>query len=165
MDAEELLTTRRSIRKYKKKEIPQQELIKIAEIARLAPSARNIQPWKLVVIKNKETLKKLAKITSPNGDFLKQATAAVVVLCEDTKYYLEDGSAVTTYLLLAAWSRGIGSCWIAGDKKPYAEEVKKMLGAPQNYKLVSIVALGYPDEKPVKQKKSLDEVLVWESFT
>jgi nitroreductase len=88
----------------------------------------------------------------------------VVVLCRESKYYLEDGSAATENILLAARAFGLGACWVAGDKKPYAETLRKMVGAPDGYKLVSLIPLGYPLEIPSPVKRPLKQVLHWETF-
>jgi nitroreductase len=88
----------------------------------------------------------------------------VVVLCRDTKYYLEDGSAATENILLAARAHGLGSCWVAGDKKPYAAEICRLVGAPSGYKLISLIPLGYPAETPRKSKRPLSDVLHWEEY-
>ncbi|MBU2251454.1 MAG: nitroreductase family protein, partial [Candidatus Omnitrophica bacterium] len=97
---------------------------------------------------------------APNGKFIKDAAAAIIVFCEDTKYYLEDGCAATENILLAAAALGLGACWVAGDKKDYSLEVCKYFGAPQNYKLVSMISLGYPQSEPAGQpKKALSEIL------
>ncbi|MEK7753299.1 MAG: nitroreductase family protein, partial [Acidobacteriota bacterium] len=66
--------------------------------------------------------------------------------------------------LLAAHAHGLGACWIAGDKKPYADAVRKLLGAPDGFNLVSLIALGYPGEQPVREKRPLDDVLHWEKY-
>ena len=100
------------------------------------------------------------------GKFIAQAPVCVVVLCRDTKYYLEDGSAATQNLMVAAYAQGLGSCWVAGDKKPYAEKIARLVGAPAEYKLVSTVALGYPVEShpPRRGKRSLEDVIHREKF-
>jgi nitroreductase len=96
---------------------------------------------------------------------LKEAGACILVFCKPTKYYLEDGSAATQNILIAATAYGLGSCWIAGDKKEYAEAIKEFLKVPGEYKLVSLVAMGYPKgEPPQKRKRPLEEVLHWERF-
>jgi nitroreductase len=87
-----------------------------------------------------------------------------VVLCRETKYYLEDGSAATQNLLVAARAHGLGACWVAGDKKPYADHIREMVGAPKGTKLVSLVPLGVPAEEPVKNKRPLADVLHWEQW-
>jgi nitroreductase len=164
MNTIEVLKTRRSIRRYINKPIPDEIIKDIIDCARLAPTANNKQPWLFVVIKDKKLKEKIAELTD-YGKFMKQADCCIAVFCEDTKYYLEDSSAATENILLSAWHYGIGSCWIAGDKKSYAEEVRKILEIPQKYKLVSLVSLGYPEKEELKKsqnikKKTLEEVML-----
>jgi len=160
MEAIECMKTRRSIRRYEDRPVPKNIIEDIVDCGRLAASAINIQPWKFVVVQDRETLKRIADATD-YGKFIAQAGACIAVLCEDVKYYLEDGSAATQNILNAAHAHGIGACWVAGDKKPYAARIVEMLGMPPTYKLVSLVSLGYPAEKPSPSKKTLSEVIVW----
>lgn len=120
MESLELLRVRRSIRTFQDRSIAQGDLEKIVDSARFAPTARNVQPWEFVVVTDKHQLAALAELAE-NGRFMVQAAACIAVFCTDTKYYLEDGSAATCSILLAATALGIGSCWIAGDKKPYCQ--------------------------------------------
>jgi nitroreductase len=141
-------------------------LEKIVEAARFSPTARNVQPWEFIVIAEVSTLKKLGELAE-NGRFLAQAKACIAVFCAETKYYLEDGCAATCNILLAAAALGIGSCWVAGDKKPYCADVAKLLNVPVAYKLVSLVALGYPKSKDsfcIAEKRNLKEIIHWEKF-
>ncbi len=166
MEPLEVLKTRRSIREYSDKEIAKELLEKIVEAARFSPTARNVQPWEFIIVTQPVSLKKLSELAE-NGRFLAQAKACIAVFCADTKYYLEDGCAATCNILLAATSLGIGSCWVAGDKKPYCAEVAKLLSVPAAYKLVSLVALGYPKSKDSfrsAEKRALKELLHWEKF-
>lgn len=166
MDPFAMLKTRRSIREYAEKPIAKELLEKIVETARFSPTARNIQPWEFIVITQASVLKKLSELAE-NGRFLAQAKACIAVFCADTKYYLEDGCAATCTILLAASAVGIGSCWVAGDKKPYCAEVANVLHVPATYKLVSLVALGYPkspDSFYLAEKRVLNEVIHWEQF-
>ena len=166
MNMLELVKSRRSIRVYQDKEVPKQALEEIVDCARFAATARNVQPWEFVAITSAEMLKKIAGVTD-HGKFLSEAKACIAVFCSDTKYYLEDGCAATENILISAAMLGIGSCWIAGDKKPYCVEVGRLLNVPQEYKLVSLVALGYPqDENSFKltDKRPLKELLHWERF-
>lgn len=107
---------------------------------------------------------KLGEIAS-TGRFIKDAAACIVIFCQDTKYYLEDGCAATENILLAAASFGLGACWVAGDKKPYVGELSRFLNAPLDLKLVSLISLGWPKQE-IKQvrARSLLEVLHWEKF-
>jgi len=166
MDAMEAIRSRRSTRIYKNKPIPKEALEQLVEAASVAPTARNVQPWEFIVITQPETLRKIADLAE-NGRFLVSAGACIAVFCSDTKYYLEDGCAATENILLAATALGIGSCWVAGDKKPYCSQINTLLNVPQTVKLVSLVALGYPQSEgsfKMADKRKLDEVIHWDKF-
>ena len=166
MDPLEILKTRRSIRQFSDEQISKGILEKIVDAARFSPTARNVQPWEFVVITQAPTLQKLSELAE-NGRFLAQAKACIAVFCGDTKYYLEDGCAATCNILLAATALGIGSCWVAGDKKPYCAEVAELLNVPAAYKLVSLVALGHPKSKDsfhIAEKRGLKELIHWEKL-
>lgn len=160
MEGIKLLKSRRSIRELKDQEVEKDKLEKIVETARYAPTANNVQPWQFVVITEDETIKRLEELTDQDKKF----PAAIAVFSEDVKHHLEDGSNATTYILLAAKELGLGTCWIGSYGKPYTSEVKEILDVPQNYKLISIVTVGYPDENPHPNKKELDEVIHWEKY-
>ena len=165
-DSLSLLKIRRSVRSFSDKGIPKKQLEEIVDAARFAPTARNVQPWEFVVVTDKNKLTELANLAE-NGRFIAQAVACIAVFSADTKYFLEDGSAATCNILLAATALGIGSCWVAGDKKPYCQEVNALLNAPLDMKLISIVALGYPQDKNifrVMAKRELKELIHWEKF-
>ncbi|MBN1793797.1 MAG: nitroreductase family protein [Candidatus Omnitrophica bacterium] len=165
MELIEAIKRRRSERSYGNQKIERGTLEELVDAARLAPTARGEEPWEFVVIQSEKTLGRLADF-APNGAFLKGAAAAIAVFCRDTTYYLEDGCAATENILLAATSRDIGSCWIAGDKKPYADKVRELLGGPSGMKLVSLIALGYRSgaEGLKKERRSLADVIHWGCF-
>lgn len=166
MDLLRAIQIRRSIRAFKDHPVPKDMLEKIVDAARFAPTARGIEPWEFIVITEPATLQKIAALAE-NGRFFVQAKAGIAVFCQDTKYYLEDGCAATENILLAATNLGIGSCWVAGDKKPYCSQVGSLLNMPQSFKLVSLIALGYPVGKNsfhVADKRTLKEVIHWEKF-
>jgi nitroreductase len=163
MDAIEVLKTRRSVRAFTTQPVPREVIEDILDCARLAASANNVQPWEFVVVTDVALRRRIAE-TTDHGKFIADTPVCVVVLCRDTKYYLEDGSAATQNVLLAARAHGLGSCWVAGDKKPYAGEICRLVSAPEGCKLVSMVALGYPAEDPKKSKRPLADVLHWERY-
>jgi len=175
MDGIKMLKTRRCVRTFVEKtsfekNIPDEIINDIIDCARLAPTANNVQPWIFVVIKNAELKNKVAQAAVTNGKFISQAGICVAIFCEDVKYYLEDGVAATENILLAATYYGLGSCWIAGDKKPYAEEIRNLLNVPQNYKLISLVAIGYTEGNVLEKaqniaKKLLKEVMFIDKFS
>ena len=163
MDAIEALRTRRSVRAYTPRPLPKKVIEDVVDCGRLAATAVNIQPWEFVVVTDPELLRSLAE-TTDNGKFIGDAPVCVAVLCRDTKYYLEDGSAATENILLAAHAHGLGACWVAGDKKPYSGEICRLVGAPPGYKLISLIPMGYPAESPEKPKRPLSDVLHWEKY-
>ena len=165
METRQVLKNRRSVRVFKPDAVASNLIEEILDCARLAPTARNEQPWEFVVLTKKDKIQELAGLTD-HGRFIKDAPCVIAVFCVDTKYYLEDGSAATQNILLAAMDLGLGSCWVAGEKKDYAQAVNAMLGAPTNYKLVSLIPIGYPVSGAPKaaNKRSLKEMLhpeVW----
>jgi len=164
MEFFEVIKNRKSIREYSDREVEKGLIEKIVDAGRLAATARNEQPWEFVVTRDKKTLKKICDMC-PNGPFIKDVSHLIAVFSRDTKYYIEDCSAATENMLLAIEALGLGGCWIAGDKKDYAEDIRKIFNAPDGYKLVSMITVGYPkkEEKP-HAKKSLKEILRWEKY-
>jgi nitroreductase len=165
MDALEALRGRRSIRSYENNPVKRELIETIVDAGRLAATGRGVEPWEFLVVTDSEMRNKLAEICD-YGKFISQAPVCIVVLCKDTKYYLEDGSAATQNMLVTAHALGLGSCWVAGDKKHYADKIIRMLGVPPGFKLICLVSIGYPstDQPPRKSKRPLEEVLHWERF-
>lgn len=163
MDALTALRARKSIRKYDSRPVSREALENMIDCARLAPSANGVQPWEFIVVTERPMLDRLAEINA-FGKFLNEATAAVVVLSRDVKYYLEDSCAAVHALMVAATAQGLGTCWIAGDKKPYADDIRRLVGAPEGLKLVATIAVGHPAEDPARDKRPLSEVLHWERY-
>jgi nitroreductase len=163
MDCIEALKTRRSVRAYTGEPVSREAMEDIIDCGRLAATAINIQPWEFVVVTEKEMLRAIAG-AADFGSFSAQAAACVVVLCKGTQYYLEDGCNASQNILVAARAHGLGACWVAGDKKPYAGKIRQMVGAPEGYRLISLLAIGHPAEEPRNDKRPLSEVLHWERF-
>ncbi|MGB9679383.1 MAG: nitroreductase family protein [Minisyncoccia bacterium] len=165
MDAIKAIKERRSIREYLQKPIPKEILEDIVDCARLAPSGNNAQPWHFIVITNKEKLKFISE-KATHGSFIKNAAACIIVYCEsDNNHHLEDGSAATQNILLAAKAYGIGSCWVAGYNRTYEKDINQHLNIPENLRMISIISLGYPLVDTIfKSKFSLNQVLHWENF-
>jgi nitroreductase len=163
MDAMECLKTRRSIRAYTGQSVPKDVIESIVDAGRLAATAMNVQPWHFVVVTDSQVKAQLAAITD-HGKFIVHAPVCIAVFSEDVKYFLEDGSAAIQNLLNAARACGLGSCWIAGDKKPYCPQIRDLLGAPEACKLIGLVTVGYAAETRQPDKKPLSEVIHWERF-
>lgn len=165
MDTIEALKTRRSIRTYVANKPVERHIIEdIVDCARLAPTAMNDQPWEFIVITDKAALASIPP-TLGHAEYIANAAFAVLVLARATNYAVEDSSAATENLLIAAQAHGLGACWVAaGVQQAYSPIVAKAFGAPEGYQLIAIVSFGYPAEAPVIEKRSLNEVLHWEKF-
>lgn len=164
LDVEDAIRKRRAIRRFKPDPIPDEILCRILEAGRLAPSSKNSQPWHFIVIRNKETLKELAKCTY-TGEFLPSAPVAIAVILENAKLESDAARAIQN-MVLVAWKYGIGTCWITN----FWDKAKAILGVPMtgNFKLVTVLPFGYipEDEKPrgKKKRKSLKEIAHEERF-
>lgn len=165
MDAIECIKTRRSIRTYDDKPITKEILEDIIDCARLAPSANNVQPWEFVVVTEREKLIKIAAAAT-YGPFIADSAACIVVCGNaSNKHLLEDGSAATQNILLAARAHGIGTCWVAGWQRDYNPEIKKLLEIPEGIDIVAIISLGYSKSTPAPHgKRELNDVFHWEKF-
>ena len=163
MDALQALTTRRSIRVYRADPVPRALIEQVLDAARHAATANNLQPWEFVVVTDRATRQRLTA-TTDYGKQIALAPVCIAVFCKDCKYYLEDGANASQNLLVAAHALGLGGCWVAGDKKPYADEVRAILGVPSSYRLVSLLTLGYAAEQPELEKRPLADMVHWERW-
>jgi len=163
LDTFTAIRTRREIREFLDKPIPEESLRKILEAGRLAPSSKNSQPWQFVVIRNKETLNKIASLT-PTGSHIAKAPLAIATLMDGAKLPEIDGTRAIQSMVLAAWDLGIGTCWVTNF---YEDAVKDILGAPQRMKLVTVMPFGYPKEPKTnrpKIRKPLEEIVSYEKL-
>jgi len=163
VDAIECLKTRRSIRAYEPTAVPRAIVEDIVDCGRLAASAINIQPWLFVAVDDEGLRRRIAEATD-YGKFIEQSPVCIVVFCRNVKYFVEDGSAATQNILNAARAHGLGSCWVAGHQKAYGGTIRTLLGVPDDYALVSIVALGHAAEDRNPDKRPLSEVLRWNRY-
>jgi len=157
MEVLEAIKTRRSIRKYKKAPVPEEELEKILDAGRWAPSANNSQPWQFIVLSDSEVRERVAKLL-PRGKFLAQAPLGIAIVADPrvSPRPVEDGSLATYSMLLAAHSLGLGGCWLAPSVNE--EKVKEMLGIPKEERLISVISIGYPDEARSVIRKELNDI-------
>lgn len=167
----EVLKSRRSIRKYKSKPIPDEVLKSIMNAARLAPSALNAQPWKFIVVRDEDLKIKLTQAC--NKKWIAEAPV-VIVACgfpdEADAYmggymnsYPVDVAIALDHMVLSATDLGLGSCWIGRFKE---EKVKDLLEIPTDVKVVALIPLGYPDEEPEHSgRKNLSEIVCYDKFS
>jgi len=161
--SEELLNfliSRRSIRKFRPDPVPDELILKILDVARYAPSARNSQPWVFIVVKDPEIKKKLANVhvwAKP----LENAPVGIVVACNtevSPESYQVDCANATMQIMLAAHALGLGTVWLQTLRN--VSEIQGIVGLPKNYVPVAMLALGYPDERPSpKKRKELKEIV------
>lgn len=156
---------RRSIRSYKDKAVSKEILEELVDCGRLAPSARNNQLWEFIIVTEKETLTKLSETIS-TGPFIGDAAACIIVCGDSSNHHLiEDGSAATENILVAAHSLGLGACWVAGVNRTYDGDVKNILEIPEGIDMVSIIPIGYPSEEATMgSKRDLKEVIHWDKY-
>jgi nitroreductase len=171
MDLMEAIKTRRSIRKFRETPVPENLLKEVLNAARLAPSADNAQPWKIIVVRDPQMKQKVTQAC--NGQkFLVQAPI-VLVLCgipeeafQTVGGYMSshviDASIALDHVTLAAHSLGLGTCWVAWFKE---EKVKDILGIPEDVRVVALTPLGYPDESPERpSRKNLEELIAYDKY-
>ena len=157
----ECIMTRTSIRKFKNQKVEDCKVEKLLRAAMAAPTAVNKQPWHFVVVNDKQMLDKLAG-QGRRGDMLRNAPLAIVVCGNMEKalpgdardYWIQDTSAATENLLLAAHALGLGAVWTG--VYPIIEragQVSQVLGMPEYIIPLDIVVIGYPDEQPTPKDK------------
>ncbi|MGC8816398.1 MAG: nitroreductase family protein [Candidatus Hadarchaeum sp.] len=172
MEAIEAIRLRRSIRSYERRPVPRDKIEKILEAARLAPSAKNVQPWYFVVVTDDEKREKIAKSGRFAG-FIKEAPV-VIVGCGDTKaspkWHVVDVSIAMQNMVIAATAEGLGTCWVGSFDELLVKDILKI---PEHYKVVALLALGYPRKKFdltakllhfTRRKKHLDQIAGFEEF-
>lgn len=165
----ELIKSRRSIRQFKPKTIPQEILTECVDAARVAPSAANLQPLEYILVTDKEQidflfpLLKWAGYINPKGNPKpgQRPTAYLIVLLNENiseKWRYHDVGAAVENFMLAALSYGIGSCWLASVDR---ESLRSYYGISEDYTIDSVVALGYPAEEPLLETSD-ETVKYWQ---
>lgn len=170
----EAIKTRRSIRAFTNKKVSEEEVQKLIDAARHAPSAGNIQPWEFVIVRDPKRKYRLAA-AALNQTFIEEAPVVIVVCANETQsgwgygargatlYCLQDTAAATQNMLLAACALGLGTCWVGAFCE---EEVRKVVNAPRGVRPVAIVPVGHPAEKPSpRPKRSITEIINYETFS
>jgi len=163
MDMMQLLRTNLAAREFSDREVPADTILDILEAGRIAHSSKNSQPWRFIVIKDKEKLARLSR-TSPTAKHLAKAPFAIALFMEGAKLPEVDGARAMEDMMLYAWSVGIASCWITNFDE---EKVKDILNAPTHWKLVTVAPFGYPAKPPKKgrkRRKPIEELAYFETY-
>ena len=192
MEIDEIIKTRRSIRRYKQDPIEEEVLISLVDCARFAPSGGNLQPLEYIIVNDETQCLNLFKYLNwaayiaPAGNPPERyrPTAYIVVLVntdiKKERYEYDIGASVEN-ILISAHAKGIGSCWIINFK---VEDVLEALQTPENIIPNSVIALGYPAEESMIEpmedsikyykddegkyhvpKRGLEQILHWNQYS
>ncbi len=156
MDVFETIEKRKSIRKYLKRPLDHETLLRLLKAIQLSPSARNRQPWQFIVVIDDDLKRKLA-YAAMNQMFIADA-GAIFVACGEKqrsgKWYLVDVAIACQQMILLATSLGLGTCWIGAFS---AEAVEKLLEIPNDLETIALIAVGYTDQSPKRRhRKSIE---------
>lgn len=158
------IATRTSIRDYEARPVEKEKIENMLRAAMAAPTAMNRQPWHFIVIDKRATLDRLAELC-PNAKMLKKAPLAIVVCGDMDKaiegdgrdFWIQDASAATENLLLAAHAMGLGAVWTgAYPSEERCKDIEGVFDLPDNIIPLNIVAIGYPAENPQPKDKFKD---------
>ncbi len=155
LDGEQLLQTRRSVRQFTGRAVDEATLTAVLESCRLAPSARNSQPVEFVVVRDRALLDRLAAVRPGSSDPIGRAPMAVAIVSDPavSPLPIDDGCIAAYHLMLAAWTRGLGTCWIGALNR---DDAKEILGIPKERYLVTVTPLGWAAERPaVRPRKEV----------
>jgi nitroreductase len=169
VDVIEAIRRRRSIRSYKDQPVEDEKLRAVLEAGRLAPSARNLQEWRYIVVRDPKRRAKLAE--AANGQAFIGQAPVVLVACAKTdgrtmscgeRAYPIDVAISLDHMSLKAVEEGLGSCWIGAFD---AQAVRKLLGVPEEVRVVELMPLGYPAEAPsARSRLAFDEIVMQEQW-
>ncbi len=169
MDVMEVIKQRRSIRNYADRAVEDEKLKLILEAGRLAPSAANRQEWRYVVVTDPDTRQKLMQ--AAKGQVFVSQAPVIVVACAETDNHLMtcgqlcypiDVAISIDHMALKAVEEGLGTCWVGAF---YEEQVKKVLGIPDDIRVVELLTLGYPEDiPPPRPRKTLSEIVHYEKW-
>jgi len=166
----EAIKKRQSVRSYQDKEIPEEILQQILEAGRLAPSAKNTQSWKFIVVRDKTLRKKLVPACK-DQEFVGEASVVIAGCGTNPDYVMSNGehaysidlAIALEHMSLEAASLGLGTCWIGAF---YQEQVKEILGVPEGMRVVNLLILGYPKKLgPKTKRKPLSEIVCYDKYT
>ena len=154
MEAMDAILSRRSIRKYTEQPVPDDAINELLKAAMSAPSAGNQQPWQFVVINDRGILDEIPKY-HPYSAMLKEASVAILICCDVNSekhkgYWVQDCSAATQNLLVAAQAKGLGAVWLCVyPREDRVAGIRKVLGLPEQIVPLSLIPVGYKgEEKP-----------------
>ena len=164
----EAIRKRYSCRAYQEKNIEQDKLDSILEAARLAPSARNMQDWRFVVVTDNQTKRRIAGVTNRPDVFAK--AGVIIAACSNSDYVMRCGQAIgpidvsiaLEHICLRATELGLGTCWIGAFD---TEKVRTILGIPADIAVIELMTVGYPaDSRPEPKREPMEKIACYESW-
>jgi nitroreductase len=164
LDAMEAILTRKSIRKYSKKPIPDKTLKELLEAAMSAPSAGNEQPWHFIIINDPNNLNEIPSFHN-HAQMLNEASLAILV-CSDKhlekhgEMWIQDCSAATENILIAVNAKGLGATWLGiYPREERINGMRKLLGIPEHITPFSLISIGYPaEQKPPANRYNASKI-------
>jgi nitroreductase len=161
MEFTEVITKRRSIRKYKSNPIPEVKLQKLYEALRMAPTGANRQEFNFIFVKDEEKRQRIATEAGHQG-FIAEAPVLMVAVCDPDPGKELNVAIAVDHMILAAANEGLGTCWVGWFER---EPVKEILGIPESKEAVILVTIGFPDESPnARPRKSIEELIMIDSY-
>ena len=168
MDVAEAIRRRYSCRSYEERPVEREGLEAVLEAARHAPSAKNLQDWRFVVVTDRERKKALAAAAN-NQSFLEQA-GAIVVACTVSDHVMRCGQAIgpidvaiaLEHMCLQATELGLATCWIGSF---YPDKVRPIVGIPEDVTIIELLAIGHPANGPKEHRReAMDRIVSYEQW-
>lgn len=171
LDVTEAIMRRRSVRSFEDKEVPREKLEEIMDSVRMAPSAKNKQDWKFIIVTDDEKKEELYRSANKQG-FVKQASAVIAGITTDPGYRMSCGvpsgivdlAIALDHLTLKATEEGLGTCWIGAFDQ---EKAKEVLGVPEEHEIIALMPIGYPKtplEEKSKRRAKLEEIISYNTY-
>ena len=162
MECIEAILTRRSIRHFKPDRVEEEKVRKALEAAHWAPSGKNNQPWRFVVVENREMREKLAELTV-SGRIIREAPVSIAVFLDNSVSYhrekdIQAIGACIENMLLALHCQGLGAVWL-GEILKNREKVEELLGVPEDWEFMALISTGYAARKGASTRRPLEEVI------
>lgn len=158
MEFNELIASRHSVRKYSSAPVDRSLLEEMVSEAGLAPSSRNSKSSRFIIIEDRETLARMARMRDHGSGLLEGAAAAIIVLGDTTKtdLWVDNAAISATYLLLSAENKGLAACWVHVNGRPQLKDepekgsaedyLRTFIGIPENERPYCVIALGHPEK-------------------
>lgn len=168
MDLYEAIKARYSCRNYASKPVEKEKLDRLIEAARLAPSAKNLQDWRFIIVTDEKLRKEVAM--AANEQMFIASAPAIIVGCSNSDYRMRCGLPIASidvaiameHIALAATAEGLASCWIGSF---YPEKLKPVLGIPDRVEVIELMPIGYPaGSTPERRRESVEKIVCYDKW-